>query len=327
MSLHFYNPNIHPKEEYDRRLRTLKGYLDSVVPRAIVGEYATEARGSQSAAAGKSDHETQERQLAAAGGHDTGNKEGPSAVAHESDPGSGVPLAIVGEYDPVAWKRRVGLYGGPYPLIPGAEDYEAMRSARQRRCAACYRMRFERLAELGASLGIDFIDTTLTLSPYQFTQGVMSELEGCGAAEGRKVLGSDWREFYPESVKRSRALGMYRQNYCGCHYSKQEADLERQARKEARKKDKRKNASQGEAVQEKDLRREAQRQEALHEKTSQEKAVRETTRKKKAVRERASRGNALQGTAGQRKAERKRPVQKKASQKKDAQEKAQAANT
>ena len=44
----------------------------------------------------------------------------------------------------------------------------------------------------------------------------------------------DYREQYPEATRRSKAMGMYRQNYCGCMFSKIEAAEEREARKAER---------------------------------------------------------------------------------------------
>ncbi len=42
---------------------------------------------------------------------------------------------------------------------------------------------------------------------------------------------TDFRDRYPEAVRRSRELGMYRQNFCGCRYSDIEAAAARAARK------------------------------------------------------------------------------------------------
>jgi len=49
-------------------------------------------------------------------------------------------------------------------------------------------------------------------------------------------LVTDFRDRYGEATRRSRELGMYRQNYCGCRYSKEEAAQEREARRGRRPK-------------------------------------------------------------------------------------------
>ncbi len=59
--------------------------------------------------------------------------------------------------------------------------------------------------------------------------------EACAEA-GVAFLVTDFRDAYPEATRRSRALGMYRQNYCGCLPSMREADAARAARREARRK-------------------------------------------------------------------------------------------
>jgi hypothetical protein len=75
----------------------------------------------------------------------------------------------------------------------------------------------------------------LSISPYQFTADINTELAAAAAKAGVIARCDDFRQLYPLSVQRSRALGMYRQNYCGCRYSQAEAACERDARKAARK--------------------------------------------------------------------------------------------
>ena len=126
-----------------------------------------------------------------------------------------------------AWEQAVGCFGGPYPLIKGAADYEDNLRARQARCRQCYRLRFTRLARLAADEGFDHIATTLTISPYQFTGIIFEELEQAAQNYGLNPVCLDFTARYFEATRRSRALGMYRQNYCGCRYSVLEADAER----------------------------------------------------------------------------------------------------
>lgn len=118
---------------------------------------------------------------------------------------------IEGPYDPEEWESRVGVYGAD----------------REKRCRACYRMRFERLAAVAAEQGYDAIGSTLTISPYQFTGVIIEELERAAAAAGVASDARDYRECYPEATRRSRELGMYRQNYCGCRFSIAEAEAQR----------------------------------------------------------------------------------------------------
>ena len=72
------------------------------------------------------------------------------------------------------------------------------------------------------------------MSPYQDQAAINEEGRRAATDAGIAWLDRDFRDRYPDATARSRELGMYRQNYCGCVYSEAEADAERQARREAR---------------------------------------------------------------------------------------------
>ena len=112
---------------------------------------------------------------------------------------------LEGAYDPAAWETCAGRVGA-------AEGDPARRKAR---CRACYRLRFEEAAALAAEHGFDALGTTLSVSPYQYTDVIREELERA-------------------ATHRSREMGMYRQNYCGCRFSDDEAAAERSERKAQR---------------------------------------------------------------------------------------------
>ena len=76
--------------------------------------------------------------------------------------------------------------------------------------------------------------TTLSVSPYQFTDVIREELERAAAQAGVNALFEDYRPFYDEATRRSREAGMYRQNFCGCRFSEAEAAAERAERKRQR---------------------------------------------------------------------------------------------
>ena len=103
------------------------------------------------------------------------------------------------------------------------------------RCRRCYRLRFERTASFAAENGFEAIATSLSVSPYQFTDVINEELEAAAQRHGLVALPADYREMYQDSVDMSREANMYRQNYCGCMYSMVEAAEERAERRRARK--------------------------------------------------------------------------------------------
>ena len=126
---------------------------------------------------------------------------------------------LEGAYDPAAWEACAGRVGT-------AEGDPARRKAR---CRACYRLRFEEASALAAEQGFDALGTTLSVSPYQYTDVIREELERAASAAGVQPLFEDYRPFYDEATHRSREMGMYRQNYCGCRFSDVEAAREAEA--------------------------------------------------------------------------------------------------
>lgn len=138
------------------------------------------------------------------------------AWAHDE----GIPV-VEGEYNPSLWAAAVG-------------PSESWGEGHIDRCRACYRMRLEAAARYASDNGYEALSTTLAVSPYQFTEVIHEELESVAAEHGLAVIFQDFRPFYPEATRRSRALGMYRQNFCGCGPSKAEAAAEREAFKRHR---------------------------------------------------------------------------------------------
>lgn len=102
-----------------------------------------------------------------------------------------------------------------------------------KRCQRCYDLRLRRTAAVAKEKGFDFFSTTLTISPMKDSQ-VLNEI---GASIGTE-LGINWlysdfkkREGYKRSTEISKEYDMYRQDYCGCVYSYNERQLQKQATK------------------------------------------------------------------------------------------------
>lgn len=91
-----------------------------------------------------------------------------------------------------------------------------------KRCFLCYEMRLRKAAEFAAENGFDYFTTTLSISPHKNAQK-LNEL-GMKAAEEYQVayLPSDFKKKngYQRSIMLSREYGLYRQDYCGCAYSR-----------------------------------------------------------------------------------------------------------
>ena len=106
---------------------------------------------------------------------------------------------------------------------------------RARRCRACYALRLAESCRVAQGRGFTHISTTLAVSPYQLFDVCGDVLRSLAAAYGLTAVWRDFRPYYPEATRESRALGMYRQNYCGCRFSAAEAAIERHAARDARK--------------------------------------------------------------------------------------------
>ncbi|MCH3924897.1 MAG: epoxyqueuosine reductase QueH [Atopobiaceae bacterium] len=107
--------------------------------------------------------------------------------------------------------------------------------AREARCRACYRVRLEESCRVAKEEGFHYISTTLVVSPYQLFDACHEALSKLAPKYGLEEVWRDFRPHYPESVTDSRALGMYRQNYCGCRFSAAEAAIERHEARDMRK--------------------------------------------------------------------------------------------
>jgi len=124
-------------------------------------------------------------------------------------------------YDPALWIAEVGSV---------ADDPQA-------RCRRCYRLRMRLTAQVAAAEGCDAVASTLTVSPYQDADAIEAEAIDAAEAVGLRYVGSDFRARYSEATRRSRELGMYRQNYCGCILSDIEARQARAARRAERRRE------------------------------------------------------------------------------------------
>ena len=106
---------------------------------------------------------------------------------------------------------------------------------RARRCRACYALRLAEACRVAREQGFAIVSTTLAVSPYQLFDVCSEELVAIARANGLEPLVRDWRPNYPQATRRSRELGMYRQNYCGCRFSALEAQLDRQRMRDERR--------------------------------------------------------------------------------------------
>lgn len=118
---------------------------------------------------------------------------------------------VAGEYE----KERF------YDIAKGLEDVKEGGE----RCMRCYELRLKEAAELASKGEYDYFTTTLSISPLK-NAAKLNEIGTClGKEYGVEYLVSDFKKKngYKRSIELSREHHLYRQDYCGCVYSYQEA--------------------------------------------------------------------------------------------------------
>ena len=162
ITVFYYNPNIYPQEEYQRRLAELRKLYETFPPAL----------------------------------------EGKVKVVEEA-------------YDPEDFYKAVGTRQEP-ELADEPEKGE--------RCRRCYEFRLRRAFEYASAGGYDYFCTTLSISPFKDAEKlnvIGQELEDENPS-GPHWLPSDFKKKggFKRSLEISEEYGMYRQDYCGCIYSK-----------------------------------------------------------------------------------------------------------
>ena len=94
-----------------------------------------------------------------------------------------------------------------------------------KRCEKCFRLRLESSARYAKERGFDYFTTTLTISPLKNAQLLNSIGSELAEKYGVPWLYSDFkkREGYKRSIILSKEYDLYRQNYCGCVFSKRDS--------------------------------------------------------------------------------------------------------
>jgi hypothetical protein len=91
------------------------------------------------------------------------------------------------------------------------------------RCENCYRLRLGETAKYAKNNGFDSFSTTILISPYQKHELVRKVGEELSKSYGIIFFYRDFRADYKSSIVASKQMRMYRQKYCGCSKSIEEA--------------------------------------------------------------------------------------------------------
>ena len=121
-------------------------------------------------------------------------------------------------------RNKISFIEGRYDperFFEAAKGLEAVPEGGER-CFKCYRLRIAETADIAKEKGFDYFTTTLSISPLKNAQK-LNEIGGEEAERtGVPYLFSDFKkkEGYKRSIQLSAQYNLYRQNYCGCIYSK-----------------------------------------------------------------------------------------------------------
>lgn len=134
-------------------------------------------------------------------------------------------------------KRLVSLmeFKNPVTIVDGEYDtrdfFRAVKGFENepeggKRCEKCFALRLEASAKIAKTLDCDYFSTTLTISPLKNAQVINSIGDELSKRYGVKWLFSDFkkREGYKRSIVLSKKYDLYRQDYCGCVFSKNSTD-------------------------------------------------------------------------------------------------------
>ena len=120
-----------------------------------------------------------------------------------------------------------------------SEFYEAIKGYEHckeggERCRKCFELRLRKSAKVAKKGGFDFFTTTLTISPLKNTDWLNEIGAREGEQEGVLFLPSDFKkkDGYKRSIQLSKEFELYRQDFCGCGFSKAEMEEKRKMQEE-----------------------------------------------------------------------------------------------
>ena len=157
----WFNPNIHPLEEYSLRLDSLKSLADRWL----------------------------------------------------------MDVFYVEEYMPDEYFKMFGI-----STSNGLNSFNDSFVESPERCKACYKLRLEKTAEEAGKRGFEAFSTTLLISPYQDFDQIVTLGRELARNYGVAFFQKDFRPYFRDSGVLSRDLGLYRQKYCGCIFSRKERE-------------------------------------------------------------------------------------------------------
>ncbi|MBU1113144.1 MAG: epoxyqueuosine reductase QueH [Candidatus Omnitrophica bacterium] len=121
----------------------------------------------------------------------------------------------------VAETSGIMLEPSSYPIFDWLKIHQAYAAEKEGglRCSSCYRMRLEQARLVAAEKDYDYFTTTLTVSPHKNSELIFEIGKDIG---GDKFLALDFKknDGFKKTLQAAKTLELYRQDYCGCIYSR-----------------------------------------------------------------------------------------------------------
>ena len=123
-------------------------------------------------------------------------------------------------------KAKVSFMEGEYrpsEFFKAAKGFESEPEGGAR-CSVCFTQRLEKTAETASMKGYDYFGTTLTVSPHKNYKLISEIGRSIALRYGLSFLDRDFKkkDGFKRSIELSKKYELYRQNYCGCEYSKRD---------------------------------------------------------------------------------------------------------
>lgn len=243
ISVFYYNPNIYPREEYEHRkreqLRLIQAIKDEAhlrVTRSGDKNASAEISRDKSDADGLNSVDSTLHEPEAAGAFGAVPSDLPAVMP------IAMPIAVPATVSSTAVPARKEPAGSEafcfnFPFVPELDtidaDYDpehyfaAVKGLENEkeggaRCSVCFRLRLARAADVAVAGAYDFFATTLTVSPYKNAPLINAIGEEEGERARVAYLASDFKKKNGalRSNQLSKAYGLYRQDYCGCAFSR-----------------------------------------------------------------------------------------------------------
>ena len=123
-------------------------------------------------------------------------------------------------------KYKIDIIDGRYDKNEFFEMAQGLENEPEKgkRCYKCYNLRLEETARIAKEKNFDYFTTTLSLSPYKNSNWINEIGENLKDKYQVEYLYSDFKKKngYKRSIELSKEYNLYRQNYCGCIYSKKD---------------------------------------------------------------------------------------------------------